>query len=183
VPDLQRIAIVGDRWEKQTAYRHLQEQIPTTSSALEIIDLVGLPMRELKKRVAVLPERTAIAYTSIFSDGEGTSYPPVDALRIFAEVANQPIVVAAETFVGSGAVGGYVLTPTAIGVGRPLIWRFAYLMAKARRQFPLATVTSSGHSSIGGKCSGGGSARQAFLPGVKSAFATQLYGSNTSPKS
>jgi signal transduction histidine kinase len=115
VPDLQRIAIVGDSWEKQTAYRHLQGQIPATSSALEIIDLVGLPMRELKKRVAVLPEGTAIAYTSIFSDGEGTSYPPVDALRIFSGVANQPIVVAAETFVGAGAIGGYVLTPAAVG--------------------------------------------------------------------
>jgi signal transduction histidine kinase len=117
VPDLQRIAIVGDRWEQQTAYRHLQKEIPTTSSALEIIDLVGLPMRELKKRVAVLPERTAIAYTSIFSDGEGTSYPPIDALRFFAEVANRPIVVAAETFIGRGAVGGYVLTPAPIGKG------------------------------------------------------------------
>ena len=117
VPDLQRIAIVGDRWEQQTAYRQLQGEIPTTSSALEIIDLVGLPMRELKKRVAVLPERTAIAYTSIFSDGEGTSYPPIDALRFFAEVANRPIVVAAETFIGRGAVGGYVLTPAAIGKG------------------------------------------------------------------
>jgi signal transduction histidine kinase len=117
VPDLQRIAIVGDRWEQQTAYRHLQKEIPTTSSALEIIDLVGLPMRELKKRVAVLPERTAIAYTSIFSDGEGTSYPPIDALRFLAEVANRPIVGAAETFIGPGAVGGYVLTPAAVGKG------------------------------------------------------------------
>jgi len=78
VPDLQRIAIVGDHWRKQTAYRHLQQEIPASSAGLGIVDLVGLPMRELKKRVAVLPERTAIAYTSIFSDGEGTSYPPVD---------------------------------------------------------------------------------------------------------
>jgi ABC-type uncharacterized transport system substrate-binding protein len=117
VPDLQRIAIVGDRWEKQTAYRHLQWEIPATSAALGIIDLVGLPMRELKKRVAVLPERTAIAYTSIFSDGEGITYPPIDALRFIAEVANRPIIVAAETFVGAGGVGGYVLTPAAIGKG------------------------------------------------------------------
>ena len=114
-PDLHRIAIVGDRWEQQTLYRHLQGEIPATSAALEIIDLVGLPMRELKKRVAVLPERTAIAYTSIFSDGEGTSYPPIDALRFIAEVANRPIAVTAETFVGAGAVGGYVLTPAAVG--------------------------------------------------------------------
>jgi signal transduction histidine kinase len=117
VPDLQRIAIVGERWERQPVYRYLQKEIPATSSALEIIDLIGLPMRELKRRIAALPERTAIAYTTIFSDGEGRFFAPVDALRLVAEVANRPIIVTAETYVGAGAVGGYVLTPAAIGKG------------------------------------------------------------------
>ena len=54
-------------------------------------------------------------YTSIFSDGEGTSFPPIDGLRYISEVANRPIVVGAETFVGQGAVGGYVLTPETLG--------------------------------------------------------------------
>ena len=115
VQNLERIAIVGDRWEIQTAYRHFKDQIPVQMGGLELIDLIGLPMRELRKRVAVLPDRTAIVYTSIFSDGEGTSYPPADALGLVAEVANRPIVVSAETFVGRGGIGGYVLTPTAVG--------------------------------------------------------------------
>jgi signal transduction histidine kinase len=115
LPNLRRLAIVGDRWEIQTAFRHFKEEIPATTEGLEIIDLVGLPMRELRKRVAALPGNTAIAYTSIFSDGEGTSYPPIDALGYLAEAANRPIVVAAETFVGSGGIGGYVLTPSALG--------------------------------------------------------------------
>jgi signal transduction histidine kinase len=115
VPHLQRIAIVGDRWETQTAYRHLKTEIAVAPTSLEIIDLVGLPMRQLRERVALLPERTAIVYTSIFSDGEGTSYPPTDALGFVAEVANRPIVIAAETFLGHGGIGGYVLTPAAIG--------------------------------------------------------------------
>jgi signal transduction histidine kinase len=114
-PNLQRLAIVGDRWEIQTAFRHFKEEIPIATTGLEIIDLVGLPMRELRKRVSTLPERTVIAYTSIFSDGEGTSYPPVDALGPLTQSANRPIVVAAETFVGPGAIGGYVLTPSPIG--------------------------------------------------------------------
>jgi signal transduction histidine kinase len=115
LPNLQRLAIVGDRWETQTAFRHFKEEIPVASRHLEIIDLVGLPMRELMKRVSALPERTVIAYTSIFSDGEGTYYPPVDALGPLTQAANRPIVVPAETFVGSGAIGGYVLTPSSIG--------------------------------------------------------------------
>jgi signal transduction histidine kinase len=115
MPNLQRLAIVGDRWEIQTAFRHFKEEIPVATTGLEIIDLVGLPMRELRKRVSTLPERTVIVYTSIFSDGEGTSYPPVDALGPLTQAANRPIVVPAETFVGPGAIGGYVLTPSPIG--------------------------------------------------------------------
>ena len=90
VPDLERIAIVGDRWAIQTDYRHFKEEIPVAATGLELVDLVGLPMRELRKRVAVLPERTAIVYTAILSDGEGTVYPPAVALGAFAKVANHP---------------------------------------------------------------------------------------------
>jgi hypothetical protein len=84
------IAIVGDRWAIQTDYRHLKEEIPVAANGLELIDLVGLPMRELRNRVAVLPERTAIVYTAVLSDGEGTVYPPAVALGAFAKVANHP---------------------------------------------------------------------------------------------
>lgn len=114
-PNLQRLAIVGDSWEKQTAFRHFKDEIPASSPQMEIIDLMGLPMRELRRRVAALPERTVVVYTSIFSDGEGTSYPPVEALGYLSQSANRPIVVPAETFVGRGGIGGYVLTPAAIG--------------------------------------------------------------------
>jgi signal transduction histidine kinase len=115
VPKLRHVAILGDDWNIQTAFRHLGEQIPKSSSGLEIIDFVGRPMRELKTRSATLPDQTVILYTSIFSDGEGTSFPPIDGLKYIAEVANRPIVVGAETFVGQGAVGGYVLTPESLG--------------------------------------------------------------------
>jgi ABC-type uncharacterized transport system substrate-binding protein len=118
VPNLKRIAIVGDPWDRQTAYKHFKEEIPPATAALKVVDLIGMPMRELRKRVAALPEHTAIIYTSVFSDGEGTFYPPIDALALIAEVANRPIVIAAETFLGArGGIGGYVLMPTAVGQG------------------------------------------------------------------
>jgi signal transduction histidine kinase len=117
VPDLEQIAIVGDRWATQTDYRYFREEIPVAATGLKLVDLVGLPMRELRKRVAVLPERTAIVYTAILSDGEGTVYPPAVALGAFAKVANRPIVIPAETYLGRGGIGGYVLMPAAVGEG------------------------------------------------------------------
>jgi signal transduction histidine kinase len=115
VPDLERIAILGDPWESQTAYRHFLDEIPTAAANVEVIDLTGLPMAELRSRVADLPERTAILYTAIYGDGAGTFYPPADAVALVAEVANRPIVVTAETLVGRGGIGGFVMTPSAIG--------------------------------------------------------------------
>jgi signal transduction histidine kinase len=115
VPGLEKIAMVGDVLEAAPVYRHLTRAIPAGIENLEVIDLIGLPMSELRQRLATLPDRTAIIYTSIFSDGAGTQYAPADALALIAKVANRPIVVSAETFVGPGGIGGYVMTPRSIG--------------------------------------------------------------------
>ena len=115
VPDLGSVAIVGAPFESQTVFSHLQDQIEPATNGLEVIDLVGLPMSEVRTRVANLPDRTAILYTAIYSDGRGTFYSPSDALALVAEVANRPIVVAAETFLGRGGAGGFVIVPGAVG--------------------------------------------------------------------
>ena len=57
VPDLRRIAVVGDRLDRQTAFAHFHDALPTMAAALEIIDLTGLPMMELRRSVAALPDR------------------------------------------------------------------------------------------------------------------------------
>ena len=49
VPNLKRLALVGDPWEHQTVRRHYQEVIPVIATQFEFIDLIGLPMsRDLK---------------------------------------------------------------------------------------------------------------------------------------
>src|SRR5215472_8015523 len=42
VPNLKRIALLGDRWERQAFPRHYQEQIPAFAAQFEFIDLIGL---------------------------------------------------------------------------------------------------------------------------------------------
>jgi signal transduction histidine kinase len=115
VPDLKRIVLVGDAWENQTVFRHWKDQIAVIAGDLEVSEMMGLTMRQLRQRVATLPPHTAIVYTAIYSDGEGTYYTPADALALLADSANRPIVVPAETNIGRGAIGGFVLTPSLIG--------------------------------------------------------------------
>jgi signal transduction histidine kinase len=115
VPSLKRLALVGDPFERQAVRGHYRQEVPVHAAGYELIDLMDLPMGELRKRVAELPSDTAIIYTSIYTDGAGVAYAPHEALAILAEVANRPIVIDTETSIGYGAVGGLIVTPGPIG--------------------------------------------------------------------
>jgi len=115
MPNFKRIALVGDRLERQNFRRHFEEEIPLLAAEVEIIDLTGLPMVELRKRVATLPEDTVIYFTTLTFDGDRPAYISRDALVSIAEVANRPIVVDLEPNVGYGGVGGLVADPDRIG--------------------------------------------------------------------
>jgi ABC-type uncharacterized transport system substrate-binding protein len=115
VPNLKRIALVGDPFERQAVRGHYKHEVPVFTAEFELIDLMGLPMVELRKRVATLPDDTAIIYTAINIDGAGVAYRPYEGLAAFAEVANRPIVVDVETNMGHGGTGGFVTTPVPVG--------------------------------------------------------------------
>jgi signal transduction histidine kinase len=115
VPRLEGIALVGDPLDRLPVFRHFKEEIPVIVRDMEFTDLTGLAMGDLRRRVMTLPENTAIVYTAINFDGAGASYIPAEAVSLVAEVANRPIVVNTETYMGRGATGGFVLQPDSVG--------------------------------------------------------------------
>ena len=115
VPDLKSIVIVGGAWEHQVVFGNWKEEIQSAAAGLEVIDLAGLPMAETRERVAALPMDSAIIYSASYADSDGRFYPPFMALSLIAEKANRPIVVASETFLAPGGLGGYVLLPGVMG--------------------------------------------------------------------
>jgi signal transduction histidine kinase len=115
VPDLTRIVLVGEAWKDPAIFGHWKDEMQQAGSDLAVTDLSGVSMPELRRRVAALPDRSAIIYSAIYSDGEGTFYSPAHALELVAESANRPIVIASETFLGHGGIGGFLLLPGVIG--------------------------------------------------------------------
>lgn len=114
-PDLTNLAIVGDPFQRQPYRGHFADEMAALKKQMNVVDLTGLPMAELRKRVASLGDDTVIAYTNIYGDGSGLVYTPAEALSILAGIADRPIVVDVETFVGTGSVGGFVARPAPIG--------------------------------------------------------------------
>src|ERR1051326_1470049 len=114
VPDLQGFAIVGTPLKDQLYYSRFVEELPEFTRDLKFIDLMGLSIDEVRQRVATLPDRTVIFYIGINFYRE-TTYVAAELVPVIAAVANRPIVVDAETFFGSGAIGGFIATPSQAG--------------------------------------------------------------------
>jgi signal transduction histidine kinase len=113
-PDLKRLAFVGDRLDTHPYYYPFSKEIPLASREFEFIDLTGLSVREVRERVANLPDHTTILYIGINATSGG-AYVAADVVPVIAETANRPIVVDAETYFGTGATGGFLISPEDIG--------------------------------------------------------------------
>jgi signal transduction histidine kinase len=125
VPNLRKIAVVGDASkDSPRATQSYTQDLPAVAAKIDVIDLTGLPLSEVKQRVATLPGDAAIIYWTLTVDGTGTAYVSRDVLVSLAEVANRPIVIDVDTSVGTGAVGGPIQSAAALGqTAARLTWR------------------------------------------------------------
>jgi signal transduction histidine kinase len=115
IPNLKAVAIVGDPLERQTFYHHFADELPAVAAQLDIINLMDLPLAELAKRLAVLPDNTAVIYTGIYFTSDGVSYVPAEPTNQIAEWANRPVVVNASSYLNRGAIGGYIVQSNPVG--------------------------------------------------------------------
>jgi signal transduction histidine kinase/ABC-type uncharacterized transport system substrate-binding protein len=115
VPGLKRIAIVGDPLAEQAYRRHYKNELAKIDREVELVDLTGLPMDELRQRVAMLPRDAAIFYTRLTLGPGDVRYDPNEALELVFEVADRPIIIDQETRFGHGGTGGFILEAAPIG--------------------------------------------------------------------
>ncbi len=113
-PNLKRLALVGDRLDTHPYYFPFSKELPLASQEFEFIDLTGLPIPMVKERVANLPDHTTILYTGINANAGG-AYVATDVVPVIAEAANRPTIVDADTYFGTGATGGFLVSPEQIG--------------------------------------------------------------------
>jgi signal transduction histidine kinase len=126
VPNLTRIVLVGEPLDHQLFRHTYQHDLQQVAKDLKVINLTGLPLVDVQSRIAALPDDTAIVYLPMYTDKSGVIHNPAEALRAIANVANRPIVVDSETFIGIGAAGGFI--PSAEDLGRETAQRVAHIL-------------------------------------------------------
>ncbi|WP_025899429.1 ATP-binding protein [Sneathiella glossodoripedis] len=111
------VYVVGDNNTKPAKQRlkAALDALNPYKDKIDVIVLTDKSLEELKQILADTPEKSAIFYTLIFSDGKGNRLTPYAVLQRLSPVANAPIFTNWETLLGSGIVGGYLLSGEKVG--------------------------------------------------------------------
>jgi C4-dicarboxylate-specific signal transduction histidine kinase len=110
-PATSQIVVIagGSLYDDAPHEARVQDAVRRYENRLTLTYLTDLPLEEVRKRVADLPDRTAILYAGMHGDGAGRRLVSVDALASIAKSANAPVYVMAASYLGVGTVGGVVV--------------------------------------------------------------------------
>lgn len=105
LPDTKHIAIVGNSPEHDVYRNDLPDEIARLSVEMDIIDLRGKTLAQLRPAVADLPKDTVVYFTMLTMDGPLKNLNTSDTLQIIVKAANAPILVDNPSYIGSGPIG------------------------------------------------------------------------------
>jgi C4-dicarboxylate-specific signal transduction histidine kinase len=122
-PKLQRLVVVtgAAAWDREWTAR-LHEELSQFQSRARVEFLSGLPTAELLTRLGELKGNAIVFTPGFFQDGAGRVFVPRDSVQMMAAAATAPVYAPAETYVGTGVVGGRAPSFRAMG---QLAGRFA----------------------------------------------------------
>ena len=113
-PATEQVFVITGTPERDKALEtEVRQELKQFENRVTLTYLTDLPMDELTARVKNAPERSVILYIRHSVDGPGMTLGPRDVLTLIAQSANVPVYGIADSFVGSGIVGGSVFNTEA----------------------------------------------------------------------
>lgn len=109
LPDTRHIAVIASSLDADPIRPHWRRNLEQWRDRATVIDLSGLEMPALLRRVQTLPRNTVI----YFAASGASLMSPRDLLLAVAPIARAPVFVDAAPVTGTGAVGGSVVSPEA----------------------------------------------------------------------
>lgn len=113
----EHIYVIGDTNDKsyENWLRTFKTALDVKAPGVDAEFLTDLSMDALLAKVSRLPENSAIFFIPVFKEGKNGHLTPRTTAGILAAQANAPIFSAWETILGTGILGGYMLSSERIG--------------------------------------------------------------------
>jgi signal transduction histidine kinase len=110
-PDLKNVFfVVGSSARDKVMERAVRAQMNAFPTDLTLTYLTDMTTDEIEGRVTALPARSMVYYLLVYQDGAGVNLNPMDYLGRLAAMATQPTYSWVDSAIGSGIVGGSLLT-------------------------------------------------------------------------
>jgi signal transduction histidine kinase len=117
LPDTRTVALItGASPFEQRGCESLARAIRKAGS-VAVLELCGLPMSELLRRVTALPDDSVAFFLSMVNDGKGASFVSAEVAGNVARIANRPVFALGNPAVYKGVVGGVVVDYGRVGRG------------------------------------------------------------------
>ena len=115
-PQARRLVLVtgASAWDREWEAR-LRDETAAFKDRATAEFLAGLPTGEVLKRLGQLGGDAVVFTPGYFQDGAGRSFMPRESVAAMAAAAAAPVYGPYDTFLGTGAVGGYMPSFAALG--------------------------------------------------------------------
>jgi signal transduction histidine kinase len=115
-PGTRRVVVIAGAAKTDTYWEDVARQTFRGHEVkVELVYLSALPMDDLLREVAHLPDGSVIYYLHVMQDGAGNPYVPADVAERVAAAANCPVYAHIDSYLGRGIVGGRLLSFEAEG--------------------------------------------------------------------
>lgn len=98
-----------------SASQAMAEQADFPDLEFELLDTSALTADEIREKVSLYRDDTILLYTVFNVDGSGIRYTLSQGVKLITDAARIPVFKADEAGLGSGLVGGYMLSYQSIG--------------------------------------------------------------------
>ena len=112
LPETRHLFVVGGQSDYDRRLTALvKTDLLSYENKLDVTYLTDLPMSKLLERLRHLPDHSIVLYLSFFKDAQGREFLNIaEALPMIAGAANAPVFGIADTQLGHGIVGGFVVS-------------------------------------------------------------------------
>jgi PAS domain S-box-containing protein len=116
-PEARRLVVIAGSGEADRRWqRTARELLENHERKFETTYLFELPYSKLVAELAKVPTDAIVILLTVFADGEGKAFVPAQVAADLSALSPAPVYGPYDTFIGNGAVGGFVETFESVGV-------------------------------------------------------------------
>jgi PAS domain S-box-containing protein len=115
-PQTKRVVLVAGKMPADTAFvEQARKEFTPYEGRVEFVYLIGLPIEEVRTKLASLPDKSIVFYLWVSSDSTPQISPNPELISLLAPSSSAPIYGTSQTYLGSGMMGGRLVDFEALG--------------------------------------------------------------------